>query len=65
MNLKAVITINVKQRILAFKYMKKQQKHLNFANKLGVEVKVNAKDEKMGRYNTILVDLKDKNINTH
>ena len=38
--------MSVKHRIRALKHLKKQQKNPDFANKLGVEVKIKTKDEK-------------------
>lgn len=42
-SLKAVIPMSVNQRILALRYLKKQQRNPSFADKLGVKVEIKAK----------------------
>lgn len=45
---KAVKIMNTKQRVLALKYLRKQEKNPTFANELGIEVKIIQREKKEG-----------------
>lgn len=40
--------MNTKQRVLALKYLRKQEKNPTFANELGIEVKIIQREKKEG-----------------